>query len=40
MSLLLSMMSFALMVKFFSQEIALAARGYGGYILKCVDIKY
>src|ERR687887_434723 len=36
MSLLLSTTSFALMVKVFSQEIALAVRGYGGYILKHV----
>ena len=36
MSLLLSASSFALMVKVFSQEITLAIRGYGGYILKYV----
>jgi class 3 adenylate cyclase len=36
MSLLLSTASFALTVKVFSQEISLAVRGYGGYILKYV----
>ena len=36
MSLLLSTTDFALMVKVFSQEISLAVRGYGGYILKYV----
>lgn len=36
MSLLLSTKSFALMVKVFSQDIALAVRGYGGYILKYI----
>jgi adenylate cyclase len=36
MSLLLSTRSFALMVEVFSQEISLAVRGYGGYILKYV----
>jgi adenylate cyclase len=36
MSLLLSTTSFALMVKVFSQEIALAVIDYGGYILKYV----
>lgn len=36
MSLLLSAKSFALIIEVFSQEIALAVKGYGGYILKYV----
>jgi class 3 adenylate cyclase len=36
MSLLLSATDFALMIRVFSQEITLAVRGYGGYVLKYV----